>query len=76
MARARGYNRPGLITAMFLIGYAAIRFALEFTRQPDAQLGLVVGSLSMGQVLSTVMLVAGLVLLVATHAARGDSGTR
>jgi phosphatidylglycerol---prolipoprotein diacylglyceryl transferase len=62
-ARARGYNRGGLMTALFLVGYAIARFSLEFTRQPDAQLGLVLGSLSMGQVLSTIMLAVGIALL-------------
>lgn len=64
-ARARGHNRPGLITGCFLVGYAIIRFSLEFTRQPDSQLGLVIGALSMGQVLSAIMLAAGVTLLAA-----------
>jgi phosphatidylglycerol:prolipoprotein diacylglycerol transferase len=63
LARARGYNRPGLITGSFLVGYAIIRFSLEFTRAPDAQLGLVIGPLSMGQLLSLIMLAVGAVLL-------------
>ena len=63
VARARGYERPGLITALFLIGYAIVRFSLEFTRAPDVQLGLVVGALSMGQLLSMIMFAAGLALL-------------
>jgi phosphatidylglycerol:prolipoprotein diacylglycerol transferase len=67
VARARGFYRPGLITSCFLIGYAIIRFSLEFVRQPDAQLGLVIGGLSMGQILSTFMLVAGLSLLGAIY---------
>jgi phosphatidylglycerol:prolipoprotein diacylglycerol transferase len=62
-ARKRGYDRPGLITALFLVGYAVIRFSLEFTRAPDAQLGLVVGPLSMGQLLSLIMLLVGVGLL-------------
>ena len=63
LARARGYSRPGLATGLFLVGYAIARFSLEFTRQPDAQLGLVVGPLSMGQLLSIIMLAVGLVLI-------------
>ena len=63
LARARGYDRPGLITGLFLVGYAVIRFSLEFTRAPDAQLGLVVGALSMGQLLSMIMLAVGIALL-------------
>ncbi|HEV7594065.1 MAG TPA: prolipoprotein diacylglyceryl transferase [Gemmatimonadaceae bacterium] len=63
VARKRGYDRPGLITGLFLVGYAIIRFSLEFTRAPDAQLGLVIGALSMGQLLSMIMLVVGAALL-------------
>ncbi|HEV2017258.1 MAG TPA: prolipoprotein diacylglyceryl transferase [Gemmatimonadaceae bacterium] len=59
LARARGYDRPGLITGLFLVGYAIIRFSLEFTRAPDAQLGLVIGALSMGQLLSMIMFAVG-----------------
>jgi phosphatidylglycerol:prolipoprotein diacylglycerol transferase len=44
--------RHGGIAATFLLGYALARFLVEFTRQPDAQLGFVLGPFSMGQVLS------------------------
>ena len=76
MARARGYNRRGLMTALFLVGYAIARFSLEFTRQPDAQLGLVVGPFSMGQVLSTIMLAVGVALLGAIYRRREASLAR
>ena len=66
-ARARGFYRPGLITGCFVVGYAIIRFSLEFVRQPDAQLGFVLGGLSMGQILSTIMLVIGLSLIGAIY---------
>ena len=45
-------------------GYGVARFLLEFTRQPDVQLGFVVGPFSMGQLLSSAMLVTGVVLLL------------
>ena len=73
LARARGYNRSGLMTALFLVGYAIARFSLEFTRQPDAQLGLVIGPLSMGQVLSAIMLAVGLALLGVIYRGREAS---
>jgi phosphatidylglycerol:prolipoprotein diacylglycerol transferase len=63
-AVARGWYRPGLLAAAFLIGYGVVRFLLEFTRQPDTQLGLVLGPFSMGQVLSATMIAAGLGLMV------------
>jgi phosphatidylglycerol---prolipoprotein diacylglyceryl transferase len=64
LARTRGYGRPGLTTGFFLVGYAIIRFSLEFTRQPDAQLGFLAAGLSMGQLLSIIMFTAGAVLLI------------
>ena len=54
-----GWYRPGLLAGAFLVGYGVIRFALEFTRQPDEQLGFVLGPFSMGQLLSSIMIVAG-----------------
>ena len=62
-AQAGKWYWPGLLTGAFLIGYATARFLLEFTRQPDSQLGFVLGTLSMGQLLSTIMLIAGLLVL-------------
>jgi phosphatidylglycerol:prolipoprotein diacylglycerol transferase len=44
--------RPGSYAALFLLLYGAGRFLVEFTRQPDFQLGFVLGPLSMGQLLS------------------------
>ncbi|MEO7217803.1 MAG: prolipoprotein diacylglyceryl transferase, partial [Gemmatimonadaceae bacterium] len=61
---ARGWYRSGLLAAAFLIGYGAFRFLIEFTRQPDAQLGLILGPLSMGQLLSVGMPVLGSLLLI------------
>ena len=66
-ARAQGWYRAGLATGAFLIGYAILRFLLEFTRQPDAQLGLVLGPFSMGQLLSAATLAAGAAILVGVY---------
>ncbi|MCJ9710681.1 prolipoprotein diacylglyceryl transferase, partial [Bordetella hinzii] len=59
--------RPtGQVSAMFLMGYGAFRFLVEFTREPDNFLGLLAGGMSMGQWLSLPMFLAGLVLFVLT----------
>ena len=73
IAHRRGWAWNGLLTAAFLVGYAIVRFLLEFTRQPDAQLGFVLlGRFSMGQLLSTLMLAAGAIVLAASrYGARG-----
>jgi prolipoprotein diacylglyceryltransferase len=64
IARRHGVYRPGLDIALFLIGYGVIRFLIEFTRQPDSQLGLVLGPFSMGQLLCALMTIIGIGLLV------------
>lgn len=54
----------GFLTGAFLIGYGVVRFFVEFIRQPDPQLGFVIGPFSMGQVLCTGMILAGLGLWI------------
>jgi len=55
--------RPtGAVSALFLIGYGALRFLVEFTREPDDFLGLLTLGLSMGQWLSLPMIVAGILM--------------
>lgn len=54
----------GAMLALYLMGYGLVRFFIEFARQPDAHLGLVLVSLSMGQVLCIAMILAGGGLLV------------
>lgn len=68
VSHAQGWYWDGLLTGAFLVGYAIVRFLLEFTRQPDAQLGFILfGAISMGQVLSTVMLATGVILLAVSY---------
>ncbi len=62
-------GRSGAVTAAFLTGYGVFRFLVEFTREPDPQLGFVLGPFTMGQILSAGMVVAG--VLFAQAAARG-----
>lgn len=59
--------RPtGQVSAMFLIGYGAARFAVEYTREPDDFLGLLAAGLSMGQWLSLPMILLGIAIYVIT----------
>jgi phosphatidylglycerol:prolipoprotein diacylglycerol transferase len=58
-------RRRGLLTGLFLIGYAIARSVCELFREPDSYLGFVLGGvISMGQVLSFPMLLAGLAMAV------------
>jgi phosphatidylglycerol:prolipoprotein diacylglycerol transferase len=63
MLDRRGATPAGSLTGVFVVGYGLLRFLLEFTREPDAQLGLVLGPFSMGQLLSILMVFAGIVVL-------------
>lgn len=54
----------GAMIALFLIGYGIIRFFVEFFREPDAYLGEVLLHFTMGQVLSSFMILAGAVLWI------------
>jgi phosphatidylglycerol:prolipoprotein diacylglycerol transferase len=58
-------RRPpdGVLLGTFLTGYGLIRFSLEFLRNPDSQLGFVLGPFSMGQLLSAPMVLAGIALI-------------
>lgn len=57
-------RKRGAVAGLFAVGYAVFRFAVEFVRVPDAQLGyLAFGWLTMGQVLCLPLLAVGLWLL-------------
>lgn len=57
-------NRHGALGGIFLIGYGAARFTVEFFREPDSFLGLLWAGASMGQLLSLPMIAIGVALLV------------
>ncbi len=59
-ARREGWWRPGVGGTSFLIGYGIIRSLIELTRQPDAQLGFLAGGITMGQLLSSLMIIGGI----------------
>lgn len=54
----------GAMLALYLMGYGLVRFFIEYARQPDAQLGFVLLSFSMGQLLCMAMILAGAGLLI------------
>jgi phosphatidylglycerol:prolipoprotein diacylglycerol transferase len=58
--RRRLLAQPGATSLAFTAFYAAGRFIVEFTREPDPQIGLIWG-LSMGQWLCVVMLLAAII---------------
>ncbi len=55
--------KPGVLTAWFLILYNGLRFLVNFTREPEVW----VGPIGMGQLLSLLFMVVGLIFLWQLH---------
>ena len=60
-------NKPrsyliGNLSALFLIFYSLFRFVIEYLREPDSHLGLILNFFSMGQLLCIPIFLAGLVI--------------
>ena len=68
-------GRPGMLSGIFLIGYGLARFAVEFVRQPDAQFvdGSVFLGLTMGQLLSTPMILIGAAIFIYARRRRRET---
>ena len=63
--RKKGFMKiPGFISGLFLIFYSIFRFAIEFFRVPDEQLGYLFFNLTMGQSISIVFLLVGTYLVI------------
>jgi phosphatidylglycerol---prolipoprotein diacylglyceryl transferase len=60
----REHVRRGTITALFLVLYGIFRSFAELFREPDEQLGFFLSFLTMGQILSGLMIIAGIVIYV------------
>jgi phosphatidylglycerol:prolipoprotein diacylglycerol transferase len=60
--------RRGFVTGAFLVGYGLARLVGELFRQPDAHLGFLVAGITMGQLLSLPMVLAGGWLMLRSRA--------
>ena len=60
--RNKFLNNPGVISGLFLIFYSIFRFFVEFYRVPDEQLGYIFLNLTMGQIVSFIFILLGLIL--------------
>jgi len=54
----------GFLFSLYLLGYGTVRFCIEFYREPDPQLGFIMGTLTMGQVLCLIMIAVALVVIL------------
>ena len=61
----KGKMKSGKLTALFLILYGIFRIVAEFFREPDPQIGYIMGVITMGQILSCLMVMAGTILYLA-----------
>jgi phosphatidylglycerol:prolipoprotein diacylglycerol transferase len=61
--------RTGALSAIFLLGYGVARVICEQYREPDSQIGLQWLGLTRGQILTSLMVIAG--IAVAVQIARG-----
>ena len=56
------FHKVGIISSLFIILYSIFRFFIEFTREPDTHLGLIAFNLSMGQFVSLIFILGGIIL--------------
>ena len=68
--RSGARRRPGLVTGLFLAGYAIARMSGELFREPDPQLGFLIFGTTMGQLLSIPLLIAGVLIILWAMRAR------
>jgi phosphatidylglycerol:prolipoprotein diacylglycerol transferase len=60
------------VSGLFLIGYGCFRFMAEFFREPDGHIGYISGDwLTMGMLLSTPMIAAGVIIMVFAYRKAG-----
>ncbi len=67
-------ERFGLLTGVFLCGYAVARIIGEYFREPDAFLGFLAFGTTMGQILSVPMFIAGVWLIARARPAMATGG--
>jgi phosphatidylglycerol:prolipoprotein diacylglycerol transferase len=59
----RRQTNPGIMCAVFLLGYAIARMIVEVFRQPDSHIGYFMGGTTLGQLLSVPILIGGFIFL-------------
>ncbi|WP_407722083.1 prolipoprotein diacylglyceryl transferase [Neorhizobium petrolearium] len=74
----KALKAPGTVCGTFVVGYALCRIFVEFFREPDAQLGYLLGTnwLTMGMVLSLPMIAVGLWAVARARAAAASASAQ
>lgn len=63
-------KKNGLISSLFIIYYSFVRFFVEFTREPDAHIGLLIFSMSIGQIISIIFFIMGTFLFYKNYVSK------
>lgn len=56
--------KDGMMVAIFMLLYGVFRFTIEFFKEPDPQIGFLLGYLTMGQILCMAMVAAAILLML------------
>ncbi|MBP7190404.1 MAG: prolipoprotein diacylglyceryl transferase [Rickettsiaceae bacterium] len=56
-------KKPGFNSGIFIVFYGIFRIFAEYFREPDVQIGFLFNSVTMGQILSVPMILAGMALI-------------
>jgi phosphatidylglycerol---prolipoprotein diacylglyceryl transferase len=56
-------ERLGTITGLFFLGYGISRFLVEYVREPDQHIGFLFDFITMGQLLSLPLIIAGILFI-------------
>ncbi len=54
----------GFHFCLYIIGYGAVRFCIEFVRQPDTRLDVIFNFFTMGQMLCAAMIISGILIIL------------
>lgn len=64
-----------MMVVLFVFFYGVFRFVIEFYREPDPQIGLLLGFFTMGQMLCLAMVLGAALLALLLPGTAGDPGT-
>ena len=53
-----------MVLCAYLMLYGTFRFLIGFFREPDSQVGYIFGMITLGQILSALMLITGITLYI------------
>ncbi len=56
-------KKPGVLSGMFIVGYGIMRCIAEIFRVPDGQIGFFFGIITLGQILSFIMIILGIAFM-------------